>query len=69
LDGAPAKLQTGIEMRALLPDAEPDAERPVTEVPGLTAMDVERARSMADEGGASAVIADAVDIETLPRSG
>jgi hypothetical protein len=55
-------------MRVLLPDNEPDAEGPATEVPGLTAMDVERARSMADEGGASAVIADAVDLETPHRS-
>ncbi len=49
-------------------DNESAAERPATEVPGLTAMDVERARSMADEGGASAVIADAVGLETPPSS-
>ena len=51
-------------MAVLVPDNEPAAERPATEeMPGLTAMDVERARSMADEGGASAVLADAVDGE------
>jgi hypothetical protein len=35
-------------------------------MPGLTALDVERARSMADEGGASALITEAADIETAP---
>ena len=54
-----------IEMRVPLPDSELAPERPATEVPGLSAMDVERARSMADEGGASAAIADAVDFKTL----
>ena len=48
------------------PENQSAAAQPPTEMPGLTALDVERVRSMADEGGASAVIADAVDVETAP---
>jgi len=34
-----------------------------TETPGLTALDVERAGSMTDEGGASAAIVESADVE------
>ena len=60
------RMVSGPALQGVNPDGQSAAARPATEMPGLTALDVERARSMADEGGASALIADAVDIEPAP---